>query len=364
MNALTLIQEIAALAGYNISGTDTQATSNKARALRRLNQVRADIMSRYSSRWQGNYREAWLPIVPVYNTGTATFTLDSRSVSGTNTVWTSAMVGRKILGPDNAYYKIASVTSTTALILTEPYQSATATNAVYQIWKDEYILYPEAASINSFINYSDPQQLLEDFPKHIRAIAPRSTAAQVPNTYTIIGRQAIVGSYSTGTVTITAGSTSLTGIATSWLGNVYPGYALTIGAYTYHVLSVNSDTSITLYQAAVSAATGATYSAVGRNALVVRFSAPTGQLAINYAYNAKSYPLVNDADEDWLCELYPQVVIDGAMKYDFLDKNDPTRASIASQMLENSIKNAQVSDQSSFTGTSVIGLDIPDSARE
>jgi hypothetical protein len=364
MKLLDLAKEVAALAGYNITGTDAQAVANKARAIRRINQVRTDIASRFAGRWQGLYREGWLGLVPVYSTGTVTVTLDSRTVTGSGTAFTSAMVGRKFLGPDSAYYKIASVTSGTVLILTEPYQSATASGASYQIWKDEYVLYPEANSIIDFVNYIEPGQMIEDFNRHSRMLAPRATANETPKTFVIVGRQQTVGEYSTGTVTGTAGSRTLTGTTTAWLGNLYPGYELTIGSTTYHVLKVNSDTSLELYQDITTSITTSAYSARGRNALVVRFLKPSSQTVVSYAYNAKVYPLVDDDDEDWIAELYSHVLLDGVMKYDYLDKNDAVRASQAAQFFENSIRNAHQADASQFGGTIVIGLDIPDSARE
>ena len=242
MKLLDLAKEVAALAGYNITGTDTQAVANKARALRRVNQVRTDIMSRFAGRWQGQYREGWLGLVPVYSTGTVAVTQGSRAVVGTGTTWTAVMAGRKFLGPDNAYYKVASVTDTTNLILTEPYQCADASGSSYQIWQDEYVLYPEVFSIIDFVNYIEPSQMREEFNRHARSLYPRATANETPRYFTVVGRSKNSGSYSTGTVSITAGSTTLTGVGTSWLGNLYPGYEITIGSYTYHIKKVNSDT--------------------------------------------------------------------------------------------------------------------------
>lgn len=365
MNTLDMLKEIASLSGYNVTGTDTQAVANKARALRRLNQVKSDIHSRYAGRWQGAYREGWLPLVPVYSDGTIAATQGSRTITGTSTTWTSSMVGRKFLGPDSHYYKIASVASATSITLTEPYQGADVTGGVYQIWKDEYTLYPDVFSVLDFINYDLQEQMTEDFIKHSKMLNPYPNTIQSPQSYSVIGRKPSDGSYSTGTVAISINSRTLTGTATAWLGNIYPGWAITVGAYTYHVYSVDSDTQITLYQnAVVAVSAGTSYTAKGMNPLVVRFARPTAQTVVSYGYNAKMYPCVNDYDEDWLMELYPHVILDGVMKYDFLDKNDPVRASQAAQLFENSIKNAQVSDQSSFNGTYVVGLDIPNHARE
>ena len=73
-------------------------------------------------------------ILDAYRTGTATFTTDSDEVSGTNTAWTSAMVGRKIqLDADATECVIKSVETTTALTLTANY-SDTGGSGAYTIF--------------------------------------------------------------------------------------------------------------------------------------------------------------------------------------------------------------------------------------
>jgi hypothetical protein len=365
VNLINLAKEVAALAGYSITGTDTQSVSDKARALRRVNGIRADIISRFSGRWAGQYKEGYLPLVPVYGTGTVTVTINSRTVTGSGTTWTSAMVGRKFLGPDSIYYKIAAVASTTSLTLTEPYQSSTAAGGVYQIWKDEYPLYPDAFSIIDFVNYIDPTQMVEETNKHGRYLYPRSTANDTPRYFSIVGRQRNLSTYATGTVSGTINTRTLTGVGTLWFDNVQPGFEITIGSYTYHVDTVDSDTQITLRQdLVVTVAALTAYTARGRNALVVKFLSPSSQTMVNYSYYSKVYPLVNDNDEDWLLELYPHLVINGVIKWDYLDKNDAVRAQIAAQLYDNDIHNAHVADAGMFGGTATVGLDIPDSARE
>jgi hypothetical protein len=68
----------------------------RLRSIRRIKAIKADIISRYGGKWDANLREGWLPLVPLYNTGTATFTLASRTVTGSGTTWTTLMKGRKI----------------------------------------------------------------------------------------------------------------------------------------------------------------------------------------------------------------------------------------------------------------------------
>jgi hypothetical protein len=72
--------------------------------------------------------------------------------------------------------------------------------------------------------------------------------------------------YTTGTVSVTKGSAVLTGAGTAWAANAEPGmfvYANTddpyTGAYIGHVLSVNSDTSITLAAPSPYTATSKSY---------------------------------------------------------------------------------------------------------
>jgi hypothetical protein len=171
MRLLDIAKELARLAGYSITGTDSQSVSDKAKAVLRVNSIRADIISRFSGKWAGQYREGWLPLVPVYSTGTIAVTQGSRTVTGTGTTFTSSMIGRKFLGPDNAYYKIIGYTSSTVLLLSEPYQGATVvSDGVYQIWKDEYVLYPDVFSVIDFVNYVYPSQMSEHTNKYSRAL--------------------------------------------------------------------------------------------------------------------------------------------------------------------------------------------------
>ena len=361
---LSIMSEAAALAGYTITGTTGQDVINKARALRRVNLIKADIISRYGGKWDANYREGWLSLAPLYNTGTADFTLNSRTVTGTATVWTTAMKGRKIRGADGAYYKIASVTSNTALVLTQPYQSATSLLASYQIWQDEYVVCPEALTIGGFLDYQVSGIMSEAFPRNMKDSYTTPASVDVPTVYTVIGRKPLSATYSTGTVSGTINTCTLTGSGTAWLANIEPGFEITLGAYKYHVKSVNSDTEIELYQQLVVAVSGLTYSAVGKNALVVRFKQPTTQRIVNYWFWAKDYPFVNDNDEDWIAETFPKVIINGMTYYDYIDKNDPVRADRASIAYENSIKDMKVAIDSAMTGVRTLGYYIPDNARD
>jgi hypothetical protein len=363
MNLLDLATECGALGGYTIGATGQDAT-NKTRSVRRIKAIKADIISRYGGKWDANLREGWLPIVPLYNTGTATFTLASRTVTGSGTTWTTAMKGRKITGPDGAAYKIASVASTTSLVITQPYQGPTSSGATYQIWKDEYRLYPEVLTLGNFTNYYLPSTTREAWAREMKDSFPNEKSNQEPGVHQVVTREKFTAIYSTGTVSGTINTNVITGVGTSWLDNVEPGFEITIGSYTYHVLRVNSDTEIELYQLLVATATTATYSTVGKNSLVVRFNSPATQRVLSYWYWAKDYPFVNDNDEDWIAEAYPRVLIDGMAYFDYLDKNDVPRAMNSRAVYESSIKDMKVAVDSAYGGVRTLPMYLPDAARD
>lgn len=360
---LTILQETAALGGYTI-GSSGQDATNKARAQRRLNLLKADIISRYGGKWDANYKEGWLPLSPLYNAGTADFTQGSRTVTGHSTVWTTSMKGQKILAPDGAQYKIASVTNGTTLVITQPFQGTSETLHTYQIWQDEYLVYPDVLTLAGFIDYKLPQAMTESWPRNMKDSFPNPTTVEEPTVYTVIGRERYSATYSTGTVSGTINTNVLTGSGTAWLDNIQPGYEMTIGSYVYHVLRVNSDTELELHQQLVVAPAGATYSAKGKNALKIRFKKPTNQRIVHYWYWGKDYPFVNDNDEDWVAEMFPRVIVSGIMYYDYIDKNDVARGNNANDNYESMIKNMRVAVDGAMTGVRTLGYYVPPEARD
>lgn len=364
MLAIDILREIGALAGYTVDNTTGADPANKTRALRRLNAVKADIISRYGGKWDSNYREGWLPLVPLYSTGTITVTASSNTVTGASTAWTTAFNGMKIMMPDGCYYKIASVISATSLVLTQPYQNTTKPGATYFIWQDEYRLYPDVLSIGGFVDYQWEAVLDEAWPRNMKQSYPVPATTELPTVYTVIGRKSMP-TYSIGTISGTLNDNLLVGTSTAWLANVEPGAELVIGTVTYHVKEVYSDTSIQLYQylkAAVVA--GSTYVARAKNCVIVRFRQPTSQKVVHYWYWGKDHPAVNDNDEDWVMELYPEVILNGAVRKDYLDKNDVARASLSKQEYEDSIKNMKVANDSNMSGPRTLGYNIPPEARD
>ena len=84
------------------------------------------------------------------------------------------------------------------------------------------------------------------------------------------------GSYSTGTVTVTAGSQTVTGAGTSWNANLEAGMFFSSGGAAQMIRSVDSDTALTLWAPWEGAtAAGAAYSAAGVGAISLQADFPT-----------------------------------------------------------------------------------------
>ena len=90
--------------------------------------------------WDGQREENYITLTEDYQTGTIAVTNNSTTITGTSTVWTSAMDGRKIkiLGSDEIYtFTYVSATSGT---LDKAYLGDTDTSTTYVLWKEAYLL--------------------------------------------------------------------------------------------------------------------------------------------------------------------------------------------------------------------------------
>lgn len=307
-----------------------------------------------------------MPLAALYNTGTITVTLNSNTVTGSGTSWTSSMKNSKIIIGSETY-RIASVVSTTSLILGQSYQQATTSALNYNIWKDEYILYPEVWAVGGFIDYKLPDRMTEAWAANMKESYPMSASVEEPTVYTILGRDALYAPSLSGTVSVAVNTNIWTGVGTTWLSGstpLEPGWEITVGTNVYHVKKVNSDTELETYQLAAAVVSGNAYTARRKNAVVVRFKKPTDQRIVHYWYYAKDYPFVNDYDEDWVAEMFAEVLQNGCVRKDYLDKNDVARASLSKQEYEDAIKNMKVAVEAAYTGIRTLGIYVPPEARE
>lgn len=106
-------------------------------------------------RWSWLVKQSQIICPAVYNTGTCTVTLNSTIVTGSGTSWDASYVGRQFrTGLTEPIYDVASVQSTTQLMLNQVWGGPTASGEGYQIYK---AFYEMPSDFHQLISVYDPQ---------------------------------------------------------------------------------------------------------------------------------------------------------------------------------------------------------------
>jgi len=278
--------------------------------------------------------EGIITTVAPYETGTVDVTNGSATVTGNSTVWTAAMVGRKIrIAGENAYYRIKTFSSATSIILDTIYQGTTktlalGTNPTYSIYKDEYKLPADL----------DVYKVMRQIENNIALVGVESSAFDVyepapqsqgnPNFEILVGTK--LDTSTTGTLSGSVNSAVLTGAGTSWLSveGLGKGSRITIGSVVYTVKSVDSDTQITLYETqSVTSAALTTYIIHLDNYIIQFFQIPDSAQNIYFRYQRIPELLYNDQDIPDLPEKYHYVLVTAGLIWAWMtkDKEEATK---------------------------------------
>ena len=258
--------------------------------------------------------DGFITTIAPYTTGTASVTVGSTAVTGTTTVWTALMVGRKIrFGSDTAWYRIATRTSNTAITLESAYQGTTNTAATFEIYKDEYKL-PADMDVYKVMRQIENGVALVDIENTAFDMAlPIPTASGDPGYSIMVGTK--LDTYTTGTVSITVNLSALTGSGTSWatVEGLGKGSKITIGTNVYTVKSVDSDTAITIYETAIVTVSAATYSMSLDNYIIQFEPYPDAARNIYFKYQRLPFLLIGDADVPDLPDQWHHILISAGL---------------------------------------------------
>ena len=113
-----------------------------------------------SKRWNFLRTSNDTQLIEGYSTGTVAVTEGSTTVTGTSTVWTSAMTGRKIkVSGDSQHYTFTFV-STTSGTLDRNYAKDTDSEATYQIYQDTYALPSDFWKLEKIVNLESGADLI------------------------------------------------------------------------------------------------------------------------------------------------------------------------------------------------------------
>ena len=273
-----------------------------------------------------NSKGAITTVAP-YSTGTANCTNGSSTVTGGSTVWTSAMVGRKIqLQGDNAHYYIQSVNSPTSITLAVPYQGVNGTNVTYNIYKDEYKLASDVQSYNTLVQIQNSIPMVGIPPSRFDQNFPTQQSFDSPYLEMMEGTQ--LDTYSTGSVTTTNNSSTISGSGTGWLSVEGLGRMtnIIISGNRYTVKSVESDTSLTIYEQAIGSISGSSYQLLLRNYKTQVFPIPAYVESLYYRFYRMPDIMFNSYDVPDLPNDWHWIIVWGALSWIYLQKGDVQKA--------------------------------------
>lgn len=149
-----------------------------------LNGAYRDVLDHKS--WKGLEKEAVLETVAPYTAGAVALTPGSATVTGTGTVWTSAMSYRGFrLDGDNASYTFTRLTNTTAT-LDRPYEGDGAhavTAGAYHIFQNLFTLPADVKYIERMLNTRLGRPIVEKSQTELAEISAQRAAYNEPLFY-------------------------------------------------------------------------------------------------------------------------------------------------------------------------------------
>lgn len=313
----------------DLTGFDSTDSTVSARLLRFINDVRREIYR--ENDWDFAIRRYQINLPDDYSTGTVSINQDSRVVTGSGTSFTSDMEGRYIhfahdSNSQEEWYKIASVTSSTELILDATFVDESISDEDFLIRKVYHRIPGSVQKLDQVRKFTSPRRLEKISTARMYEYYSNLNLVSGQRRFIMSGIYGKEDTYSTGTVTATTGSKTVSGSGTSWLGNVIPGDKLTLNGTEYYVENVDSDTSITLYQKLLSDYSSASYTLTSDpDSLMIRFDYQAdGRTLLDIEYYEKCFPLLGDNDEDYVLRNYPELVIEGVLVWEKRATDDNT----------------------------------------
>lgn len=288
------------------------------------NRIRNHINDACLEKWHGytwSFRHREYPIVlsPRVTSGTMTATNGSQTVTASGTPFLSTHVGAWIRFTGDAvqaWYRVLAVASSSSITIEPAYQGMTGGSKAYEMCKSDHLVPSEVSDIGSLKVTFDGRTIKPEHQFMSDRCDQPPLATGSPLRVSVLNQDSTVGTYSTGTVSGTINTTTLTGVGTAWLVNVVPGDEILIDGdtNTYRVQLVNSDTSITLYNKFVTTASADTYSITRQYGKVLRFWPCPDNPYVLFLKGLRNYsPLINTADTNELLVRYPHAVIEAAI---------------------------------------------------
>lgn len=157
--------------------------------------------------------DKYIRTVADYSTGTVTATSGSAALVGDSTVWTYAMIGRKIrINGESVYYTVVNVSANTALVLDRPYIGTTTAALTYNIFENSFDLPSEIGATGWVKGCYDPaignREVVERDWDYIERLDPSLQHTGEVESWALIGNKQIREPY--GTTNLVADATTST----------------------------------------------------------------------------------------------------------------------------------------------------------
>ncbi len=288
----------------------TAVTGVTARLTREINRVCSEIWDGFH--WSFRWRNIRIVTDTDVTAGTLTATNGSRTVTGAGTAFLSSHKNWHIVftaDPILNWYKVRAYTSSSQLELDVPYQGTTGGSKAYILRHFDYVLPTEIWDLEGVMATHD-RRTIEIVQGHsMDILTPSPLYKGYPVAVSLYNSDSMPTTYTTGSVTGTINTRTLTGTATAWLDNIFPGDKITIGSYDYTIYSVDTNTQITLYNNLVVAAATASYTITRQMGRIMRMMwSSTDNFTVDLHYLRKYAPLVNNLDTNELLYRFPNTV--------------------------------------------------------
>lgn len=285
--------------------------------------------------WSFRWREYPLVTTAMVSSGTLTATNGSQSVTASGTPFDLILHKgawlRFLQDSTSAWYRVVNVPTTGTLTIEPPYQGTSGSSKTYNLCKTDYLLPTEISDVARLKVTVDNRPL---FPTHnLQSDGYFQPPLNVgyPYNWSLYNQDQVLTTYSTGTVSGTINTLTLTGSGTAWLANVQPGDEILISGDTtvYKVQLVNSDTTITLYNNLVIAPITASYTISRQYGKVLRVQPCPDQAYVCFVKGLRAYsPLVNNTDTNELMVRYPAAVLESVIWREASSSPDPREDSL------------------------------------
>ena len=191
--------------------------------------------------------------IPNYTTGTCSVTkYDGTNESAAKQVTFSAALPSGFQGRylqvqnESDWHRILYISGSIAY-LESPILISTASSLTFKIWKRFYYMPSNVDVITRIGKYDGSGKIEFSDDALLQDMVIDITQEGSPTRFVPFGDDPFFVPYTTGTISVPIDSNVVTGVGSSWAGNVFPGDIFTVNLIDYRVKRVETDTRIILH---------------------------------------------------------------------------------------------------------------------